>query len=332
MSSLFKSIARIALPIVGSIVAPGIGTALGSSLSGAALSGIGGALGGAAGGAIGGGGLKGALTGAALGGAGGYISGAGGLANTAQNLGLGTVAHTLPAGVAGPVTAGSGLAGAISNISNSIGSSALGGLLTGGAGKSVTGLLGAGNLAANIYSGVQGTDAYKDMAKAQTQATQQAINLQKPYLQSGVAANTQLSGLLGLDGENKDDILELLRNSPGYQFRMNEGQDALNKSLSARGMVFSGNALREAQELGQGLADQTYNDYVDQLYRQSAAGQGAAGAAGDLYQDVGNIQANKIMGQSNSINSALAGILGGDYGFDQGDDYIMQLRKKGIML
>lgn len=291
MGSLFKAVLPIAAAIVAPQLAPAVAGATGLSTTAASAI-TGAALGGASGLATGGG-LKGALTGAAMGGAGGYVSGSGGLANAAQNLGLGTVSS------AG--TAGTGIAGALSSGAGSI------------LGKVIDGAGGVGNVAGNIYSGIQGTEAYKDMAKAQTAATNKAIDAAKPYLTSGLAANTQLSGLLGLNGEDNDDILEMLRNSPGYQFRMTQGQDALNKSLSARGMVFSGNALREAQELGQGLADQTYNDYVDDLYRTSSAGQAAASNLGGLYQDTGNIKANSIMGQNNTINNAIAGVLGGTY-------------------
>lgn len=92
----FRQIASIALPIIGTAVAPGIGSALGSTLSGAALSGIGGALGGAAGGAVSGGGVRGALSGAALGGLGGYLSGGGFsdlLSGTALGDGLNSISN-----------------------------------------------------------------------------------------------------------------------------------------------------------------------------------------------------------------------------------------------
>lgn len=91
-----KKIAKIALPIIGTLVAPGIGTALSSTLSSAALSGIGGALGGAASGALSGGGLGGILKGAALGGLGGYGYGGGfdGILGSAQSA-LGGIQSSL---------------------------------------------------------------------------------------------------------------------------------------------------------------------------------------------------------------------------------------------
>jgi hypothetical protein len=100
-----KKIAGIALPILGTILAPGIGTALGSTLTSTALSTIGGALGGGLGGAISGGGLKGAATGAVMGGVGGYISGGGTIP------GLGSIGGATGAGGMGPITPGTGIFG-----------------------------------------------------------------------------------------------------------------------------------------------------------------------------------------------------------------------------
>lgn len=133
MGKVFKKVARIALPVAGSLLAPGIGTALGSTLSGAALSGIGGALGGGLGGAIGGGGLKGALLGAAMGGAGGYLSN-GGLSQISDSLGIGNLnplASAARTGVSSAATsAPSG--SALSGLLPGAGSAGAGGGVAGG--------------------------------------------------------------------------------------------------------------------------------------------------------------------------------------------------------
>jgi hypothetical protein len=98
MSKKLKQIASIALPIIGTAVAPGLGTALGSTLSSAALAGIGGAVGGAAGGALNGGGVSGALKGGAIGGLGGYLSGGGFsdlLSGTSLGNGINSVSNAI---------------------------------------------------------------------------------------------------------------------------------------------------------------------------------------------------------------------------------------------
>jgi len=44
--------------------------------------------------------------------------------------------------------------------------------------------------------------------------------------------------------------------SPGYQFQMNQGLEAINNSASARGIT--GNTLKALEGYGQGLANQDY--------------------------------------------------------------------------
>lgn len=321
MSKVVKKVGRIAAPIVGGAlgsIIPGVGTAIGAG------------LGGALGGASGGGGLKGAL----LGGATGYLGG-GGLGSAAlgptsaltpavsgsmgSTLGssFGNIVNQTGAGgsgILGALTRGAGpLSSAARTVAGSLGSSSGGGGLKSALGIGDDAGANLGNIASNVFSGVQGTGAYKDMERAQMGANNRALEAVSPFMQSGQAANSRLSALLGLGGEDQDEVLGTLRSSPGYQFRLDQGQQALDRSLGARGQLFSGRALQETQNLGQGLADQTYNDYVRNLMQQSGQGMQAAGGAADLYGQQGDIQANAILGRSNLMNRSLANVFGQPY-------------------
>lgn len=376
MGSGVGKILKVAAPVVLSFALPGLGTAIGAGLGATTAIGqaaLGGAVLGAGTGLLSGGGVKGALMGAATGGIGGAVSGAGGFGAAAEKLGMGTVGTA--------ARAGTGLAGAIGSASNKFGSvvgglsnflgSGSGGAASAGAGignalfqsPSVAGAAvpaasgGGFNALANIYSGIQGTMAAKDAAKAQLGATNQALALQskmydqttanmKPYLTSGNAANTQLSTLLGLQGDpnaegygslTKKFTMDDFQADPGYQFRLQEGTKAMNQTLGARGSLFSGEALKSAQQFGQDTANNAYNDaytrYVQdqnnayvKLNNASASGQNAAAqqggigqqyanTAGGLMQDKGNIQANSLNAQNTAVNQGLAGILGSSYNF-----------------
>lgn len=50
--------------------------------------------------------------------------------------------------------------------------------------------------------------------------------------------------------------------SPGYQFRMDEGAKAIERMASARGMRFSGNALKDLTRFSQGTASDEYGRFV----------------------------------------------------------------------
>lgn len=118
---------------------------------------------------------------------------------------------------------------------------------------------------------------------------------------------------------------------PGYAFRLAEGQKALERSGSARGMTLSGAQAKALQAYGQNMASQEYGaaygryngDQSNQFNRLAAmagigqtanAQMGAAGAnyanqVGSNYMNMGNGQAGAALASGNgwqgAINSGL---------------------------
>jgi hypothetical protein len=62
-----------------------------------------------------------------------------------------------------------------------------------------------------------------------------------------------------------------IENSNAYKFRFNQGQQALERSAAARGMLNSGNTLAALAEYGQGAASQEYGNEYNRL--NASAGQ-----------------------------------------------------------
>lgn len=289
-----KKVAPIALPVLGSLI-PGVGPVVGA------------ALGGAAGGAVSGGGLKGILTGAALGGAGGYLTGgAGGL--------LGKASGTLGPATASQVAAAGSTGGALSNLAAGSG---IRGVLSGG--SLFGGSTGLGNIssfvkpAASLYSGIQSQDANDEAKKAMLAAQGKSAQAINPYAQQGLQAQTQLTNNLA-QGFNPGD----LSSDPGYQFRLNQGLDAQNRSLAAQGLSQSGGALKAAQEYGQGFAAQEYGNAYDRWLQQNSqlagvgnTGYNAASSLGDIYGNTGNINAAATLSSAEQKNKTIAEILAG---------------------
>lgn len=56
--------------------------------------------------------------------------------------------------------------------------------------------------------------------------------------------------------------------SPGYQFALNQGLEAIKRNANARGEAEGGNAWRAASEFGTGLALQDYQNYLNNVFRQ----------------------------------------------------------------
>lgn len=266
-----KKLVKIAAPLALSYFAPGLGTAIGTGLGatvGAGASTLGNALLGAGIGAATGGGLKGAAIGALSGGVGANI---GSLAGP-----------ELAAGQFGPPDLGSGILGQVSKATG-LNSSSLGGIgnLVGGSGGGSS--FGGLNTLSSAFGGLQQDSALKKQ-KQQLLASQ----------------NQQLANLENL---NPTDV----QNDPGYQFAQQQGEQGLNRSLGARGMVFSGDALKEAAGFNQGLASQFYGD----AYQRQA---NKVGEQNNIYGNTGNINANATMSRSNNINQGLANAFGGNVG------------------
>lgn len=61
--------------------------------------------------------------------------------------------------------------------------------------------------------------------------------------------------------ENPDSI----QNSGAYRFAFDQGQQAIERSAAAKGMLNSGNILAELAKYGQGMASQQYDKEADRL-------------------------------------------------------------------
>ena len=156
----------------------------------------------------------------------------------------------------------------------------------------------------------------------QTAGMQSAQNELKPYAASGTQANTALQNQLSSGALGGNFTPGDLTKDPGYQFRLAQGEQALGRKQSAGGNYYSGQALKEAQNYGQGLADQTYNDAYSRwlqqqqntynmLSGQQKVGYDAAGNIGNYAAGIGNANANNTLFKENNTNKGIASFLGG---------------------
>lgn len=300
MSKGVKKVASIALPILGTLFFPGVGTAIGSALgaTGAAASAVGGAVLGGAGGAIGGGGVKGALTGAALGGIGGYVSGAGGLANAAQNVGLGATGAIGPTISGSPLPGASGLAGLISGASRAVG---------GGSGISNLALLSGG---INAASGIYSADAAKEAAQIQSASADRAMTQQtqselaarqqlQPYVDAGTNTLKSYQSLVN----DPSAQAQYIQSNPFYKTMADDAEKRLLANQAARGKVGSGGTASELQNQLTLLGQQLLQQQIGNQQNIVSSGQNAATGVGNYAMTTGNNLSNLITQQGN-VNAA----------------------------
>ena len=173
--------------------------------------------------------------------------------------------------------------------------------------------VGAGTVVAGYMGSQSQKGAAKDAANASNAATQATIDEQKrefdinqanqaPWLNTGKSALAMLGGMYGLnaDGSNsgaKPDY-SAFYNSPDYQFALQQGQQAQDRSAAARGSLYSGQHTADSIQFGQGLASQQFGNYYNRLAGLAGVGQSAANQLGAAGQNMAN-----NIGQANMWNA-----------------------------
>lgn len=135
-------------------------------------------------------------------------------------------------------------------------------------------------MVSSVISAVVGSNAANKAADTQANAAQQAADTTwrmynqnredtMPWLEQGTAAINKLGTLLGTSGSSTDDGYGSLLKSfgtsdfeadPGYQFRLSEGQKALERSAAARNGLLSGAATKAANNYAQNTASDEYQN------------------------------------------------------------------------
>lgn len=231
-----------------------------------------------------------------------------------------------------------------------------------GLSAAAVGLIGAGTAAAvGIYSSNKAASAQRDATNSANAVAQQSkdaelalqekmfnknIELQQPAIDAGNTARNRLMQMLGLS-TGGDDNGSLMRDfsmadfqaDPGYEFRMAQGQQALERSAAARGGLLSGAALKDTARFSQGLASQEYQAAFDRfntnrtnkmnpllsLAGSAQTASGALGAAGQNYANAagnalgqyaatagqnitgsGNARASGYVGAANAISNGIS--------------------------
>ena len=211
--------------------------------------------------------------------------------------------------------------------------------------------------AAIIGSSLLGSSAASSAASQQANAANRAADLQNqqyqqtrqdqmPYMEAG---RTALNALTPLATNYQKFGMDQFTQDPGYAFRLQQGQKALDASAAARGGLISGNALRAAQGYGQEMGSQEYqnafNRYQTERNAQlnplqslagvgqttgqqvGAAGAANAGAVGNYLTGGAAAQAAGTVGGANAITSGLGTYLN----YNQGNNLLSALQRNQSM-
>lgn len=176
--------------------------------------------------------------------------------------------------------------------------------------------------AAVLGGGFLQAGAARDAAKMQAAASERAAQLQyemfmkqredqAPWRQAGGIALSQM----GNPEFQRDFTKEDFQQDPGYQFRMQEGQKALERSAAAKGGLQSGGTLKALSRYGQDFASNEYgnaynrfNANLDRRFGRLSSlaglGQTANNQVGAAAQNYGNNVSQNYMSLGNALGAS----------------------------
>jgi hypothetical protein len=116
--------------------------------------------------------------------------------------------------------------------------------------------------------------------------------------QNALARQNNTSGtisdlLTGTATPDQNQAYQNYLNSTGYQFQQQQGVDAITGSAAAKGILNSGSTAKALTSYGQGLAGQSFNNYLGQLSGLQSGQASIAGQYGGMV-GAGNSAANAV--------------------------------------
>ena len=133
---------------------------------------------------------------------------------------------------------------------------------------------------------------YANAMKSYREGEEKGLGFLQPYTDVGQGALSPLSALLtgrSYDQESgeftdlsPEERFSSFTESPGYQFRFDEGLRASRYGQNAGGYLDSGRGLKELTQYGQGMASQDYQSYINNLMGLSGVGQASAGQSANI--------------------------------------------------
>lgn len=190
-----------------------------------------------------------------------------------------------------------------------------------------------------LGSALLGSEAASDASDAQLQGVRESNQTNKqifdqtrtdqaPWRAAGENALAKLLAGVGNDGQFMHRFGTAdFEADPGYQFRLAEGEKAINRSAAAQGNVLSGATMKALAKYTQGVASQEYgnaynrynNDVTNQFNRLSgiagtgqqannvvaSAGQSYANNVGQNQLAAGNARASGYMGSANALSNGV---------------------------
>lgn len=159
-----------------------------------------------------------------------------------------------------------------------------------------------------------------------SQAIQGVKDIAEPFRESSLMAQTEYRNMLGLGDKTAEQIQADLESTPGYQFRLQQGQQALERSQAAQGYTASGRAMQELTQYGQGMAQGAFQDRMNNIL-------GLMNATSPILAQLTGQQAQLQAGQGQALLGAESqrGLALGDVAMQRGSQLAgLQTQQAGL--
>lgn len=97
------------------------------------------------------------------------------------------------------------------------------------------------------------------------------------------------------DMEGEGGIENIVKDLPGYKFRLSQGLESVGNAQEARKMSLSGRALKEIERYAEGFASDEYGQHINRLF-------GAAGLGQNSVNTIANAGSTVLANTSGNIN------------------------------
>lgn len=122
-----------------------------------------------------------------------------------------------------------------------------------------------------------------------TSGADKAYGYLDPFVASGGKANALLMDALGVNGpEAQARYYSEYQHDPGFEAEMAGGVKALDTSATARGGLYSGNAMKAVSDYGRTKIGESFTRRINALMPIAAQGGQMAGAAAGVASNTGN--------------------------------------------
>lgn len=157
---------------------------------------------------------------------------------------------------------------------------------------------------------LRGKSASQGAIRDQTQAMNDANAILKDTYNTQLEGYRpwQQAGMRALAGLEDPNFMKNFTGDPGYQFRLQEGNNAINASAAARGMGNSGATMKALARYGQDFASNEYNNAYNRAFGRLSTiagyGQNANQGISNAAQNYGSSVSNNFLGLGDAKASA----------------------------